>query len=51
MCERYIDRLPLTHTQPGTRPATQAYTLPGNPTGNPLVCRLALYPLSHTIWG
>ena len=29
----------------------QASTLTGNPTGDPLVCRLALNPLSHTSQG
>ena len=32
----------------GTSPATQACTLTGNRTGNPLVRRLVLNPLSHT---
>ena len=35
----------------GTWPATQACALTGKPTSNPLVCRLALSPLSHTIQG
>ena len=48
MCKRYIDRLPLTHTQLRTWPATQACALTGNQTGEVLVCRLALNPLSHT---
>ena len=32
----------------GTWPAPQACALTGNRTGDPLVCRLALSPLSHT---
>ena len=32
-------------------PATQACGLTGNQTGDPLVCRLALSPLSHTSQG
>ena len=51
MCERYSDLLPLTHPQLGTRPATQACTLAGNRTGNLLVHRPALNPLSHTSQG
>ena len=39
---------PLLETWPGTYPATQACTLTGNQTCNPLVCSLALNPLSHT---
>ena len=35
----------------GTCPATQACALTGNQTGNPLVLRPALNPLSHTIQG
>ena len=35
----------------GTWPATQACALTGNQTSNPLVCRLALNPLSHTSQG
>ena len=35
----------------GTWPATQACALSGNPTGNPLVCRPAFNPLSHTSQG
>ena len=42
------DRLPLTHPQMGTWPATQACALTGNRTSGPLVCRLARNPLSHT---
>ena len=36
------------HPLLGTWPATQACALPGNQTSDPLVCRLALNPLSHT---
>ena len=32
----------------GTRPATQACALTGNPTSDPLLHSLALNPLSHT---
>ena len=35
----------------GTWPSTQAYALTGNQTGDPLVLRLALKPLSHTSQG
>ena len=35
----------------GTWPATQAYALTGNPTGDPLVRRLVLNPWSHTSQG
>ena len=51
MCERYIDRLPLARPQLGTWPATQACVLTGNQSGDPLVCRPALNPLSHTSQG
>ena len=37
--------------QPGTWQATQACVLTGNQTGDPLVCRPALSPLSHTSQG
>ena len=40
--------LPLVRPLLGTWPATQACALTGNQTGNPLVCRLVLNPLSHT---
>ena len=43
--------LPFACPQPGTRPATQACALAGNRTGSPLLCRLALSPLSHTSQG
>ena len=38
----------LTCSLLGTWPATQACALTGNRTGDPLACRLALNPLSHT---
>ena len=41
--------LPLTHPPLGTWPETQACVLTGNRTGDPLVRRLALSPVSHTI--
>ena len=43
--------LPLTCSLLGTWPATQACALTGNRTGNPLVCRPALNPLSHASQG
>ena len=43
--------LPLVCPQLGTWPATQTCSLTGNWTGNPLVCRPALSPLSHTSHG
>ena len=43
--------LPLTRPLLGTGPATQACALTGNPAGDPLVCRLALSPLSHASQG
>ena len=52
MCERYIDRSVASHTSPtGTWPATQAWALTGNRTGDLLVHRPALNPLSHTSRG
>ena len=51
MCKKYIDQLPLTCSQPGTRPTTQACALTGNRTSDPLVCRPALSPLSHSSQG
>ena len=42
---------PLAHPLMGTWPTTQACALTGNRTGDPLVCRLALSPLSHTSQG
>ena len=50
--ERHINMwLPLTHPLLGTWPATQACDLTGNPTGDPLVCRPVLNPLSYTSQG
>ena len=43
--------LPLTCPPPGTWPTTQAWALIGNRTGDPLVRRLVLSPLSHTSQG
>ena len=43
--------LPLTCPSLGTWPATQACAPTGNRTSNPLVCRPALNPLSHTSQG
>ena len=43
--------LPLTCPLLGTCPATQACALSGNQTSDPLVCRLAFNPLSHTSQG
>ena len=43
--------LPLECLPPGTLPPTQACTLTGNPTGDLLVYRPALNPLSHTSQG
>ncbi|XP_053773295.1 putative serine/threonine-protein kinase PRKY isoform X4 [Desmodus rotundus] len=43
--------LPLGRPLLGTWPATHACALPGNQTGDPLVHRLVLNPLSHTIQG
>ena len=34
MLERNTDQLPLAHPHPGTWPATQAYALTGNRTGD-----------------
>ena len=41
----------LEHPLLGTWPTTQACALTRNPTNNPLVCRLALSPLSDTSQG
>ena len=50
--ERNIDVwLLLVHPIPGTWPTTQACALTGYPTGNLLIHRLALSPLSHTSQG
>ena len=43
--------LPLEHPRLGTWPSNQAYALTGNQTGNSLVLRPALNPLSHTNLG
>ena len=43
--------LPLKHSLLGTWLKTQACALTGNQTRNPLVCRPALNPLSHTSQG
>ena len=43
--------LPLMCPPLGIWPATQACALTGNLTGNPLVCRPVLNPLSHTSQG
>ena len=43
--------LSLTHPLLGTWPATQARAPTGNQTGDPLVRRLGLIPLSHTSQG
>ena len=40
--------LPPTHPLPGTWPLIQACALTRNQTGNPLVCRPVLNPLSYT---
>ena len=51
MCKRYIDQLPLACPQLGTWPTTQACSLTENWTGDLLVHRPALNPLSHTSQG
>ena len=43
--------LPLARPLLGTWPTILAGALTGNATGNPLVCRRALNPLSHTSQG
>ena len=43
--------LPLARPQLGTQLVTQACALTGNRTGDPLICRPALNPLSHTSQG
>ena len=43
--------LPLMYPPPGTWPATQACALTGNRTSDPLICRPAFNPLSHTSQG
>ena len=50
--ERERDHKAASHAPPlGTWPATQTCALTGNPTGDTLVCRLVLNPLSHTSQG
>ena len=51
MCKRNTNWLSLACPQLGTWPATQACALTGNPTSDPLVCRIALNPLSYTSQG
>ena len=51
MCKRYLDPLPLTHSQWGTWPVTQACALNGHRTSDLMVLRPALSPLSHSSWG
>lgn len=48
MWERNIDWLPSAHTPPGIKPATWAWALNGNWTGNPLVWRR--HPTSWDKW-
>ena len=43
--------LPLMYPPLGTWPTTQAVSLPGNWTGDPLVCRPVLNPLSYNSQG
>ena len=43
--------LPFVHPLLGTWPTTQTCARTGNRTGDPLVCRPALSPLSHTSQG
>ena len=49
--ERNIMWLPLKRPLLGTWPTTQACSLTGNQTSDPLVCRPKLYPLSYTSQG
>ena len=49
--ETAIGWLPLARLQLGTWPATQAHALTGNRTGNVLVHRPELNPLSHSSQG
>ena len=46
-----MDWVPLTCPHLGTWPTTQVCALTGNRTSDPLVCKLALSPLSHTNQG
>ena len=48
---KFIVWLPLSRPLLGTWPTTQARALTRNQTGDSLVCRPALDPLSHTSWG
>ena len=43
--------LPLMRPLLGTWPATQACALTGNRTGDPLICRSAINPLSYSNQG
>ena len=49
MCGCLLRAAPPTPMR--TWPATQAFALTGNLTGDPLVCRLVFSPLSHTSKG
>ena len=49
--ERNTDWLPFPGPPNWDPPETQACALTGNPTGNPLVRRLVLNPLSRTSQG
>ena len=51
MCLSHIDWPPYAHPQPGYWPATQAFALTGNQTGDLLVHRPVLNPLSHISQG
>ena len=51
MGENNIDQLPLTHSQLGTWPTTQACALTENRTGDLSVCEMTPNPLSHTSEG
>ena len=51
MCQRNINPLLLARPQLGTWPTNQACAPTGNQTGDLLVCRPALNPLSHTSLG
>ena len=54
ICERNSHQLPFVPAPPpplGTWPATQACALTGNRTGDPLLLRPALNPLSHISQG
>ena len=49
--ERERHQCLITSHTPPTWPATQAHALSGNRTSDPLICRPALNPLSHTSQG